>query len=182
MNNISLIYASNNNGTIGIITKECPEGTLPWTKQKGDMKYFMETTKGSIVIMGKNTWLSIGKPLKGRFNIIVSSTLTVANYDDVIIVKSPEEALKMALEITENSIIYKGIYFIGGKSIYEWAIKKVNTVHHTVIHQDDVFGIIWSPKKELSERFECEILQTFPADASNEYPYTISKWSRKESL
>ena len=67
---INIIAAVSENGVIG------QDGKLPW-QLKEDMKRFKALTWGNTVIMGANTYREIGKPLDGRFNIIVSSTLRV---------------------------------------------------------------------------------------------------------
>ena len=62
---ISLIAAMGNNRVIGI------ENRLPW-RLPADMKHFRALTMGKPVLMGRNTFTSIGKPLPGRTNIVVS--------------------------------------------------------------------------------------------------------------
>lgn len=78
-----------------------------------DMKYFRETTKGNIVIMGRKTLESFpgGMPLKNRVNIVITKN-TEYKVKDAIVVHSVEEAV-------EESKKYEGeVYVIGGESIY----------------------------------------------------------------
>lgn len=65
--NLTLIAAHDRKGGIGI------NGTLPW-KFPGDLKFFKEVTEGGIVIMGKKTFDSIGRPLSNRRNVVMSRT------------------------------------------------------------------------------------------------------------
>lgn len=104
-------------------------GNIPW-KIKEDLKFFKDTTLNCVVIMGKNTYLSLNKPLKDRVNIVVSSTL---KDEKVTIVKS----LKNAIEINKEE---KTIFIIGGSKLYQEALKtlKINTIYLTVI--DDIYN------------------------------------------
>lgn len=191
---IGLIFACDQASTIGIVTDAKPYGTLPWTKQKGDMRHFMNVTKNSVVIMGKNTWLSIGRPLNGRFNIIVSSSLNVTDIisnnklserTGLTVCRSLENALEQAKEMSVT-FGYKNIYFIGGKSVYDFALGHVNTVHKTVIHH------VFSPEEDcqkikfdiLTHDSSVEIIssETFPADTDNEYVYTVMKLRRMDLI
>ena len=84
---LSLIVAVSKNGFIG------KDGSLPWRISE-DLKRFRTITSNAVVIMGKNTFLSIGKPLPNRENIVVSTTLKSA--DGCEIVRSLDEAIKIA--------------------------------------------------------------------------------------
>ena len=116
-------------------------GTLPFKISK-DMKYFREKTTGSVVIMGRLTWVSIGsKPLKGRVNIVISKKLESGN--DYYVVDSFESALKLA-ESFERSI-----YVIGGGQIYNLAINHpdcyilyVTRIYNTYENCDVKFPLI----------------------------------------
>lgn len=84
-----------------------------------DMKFFRNTTKGGIVIMGKNTLLSFpeGKPLKNRVNIVLSSTL---QRDDVIAVKTIAELKEKLKEVAPVSGTNgENVYVIGGGAVYK---------------------------------------------------------------
>lgn len=103
---MNLIVAVDKNWAIGKNNK------LMWSIP-ADMKYFRETTKGNIVIMGRKTLESFpqGQPLKNRTNIVITKN---PNYKvkDALIVHSIEEAVEEAKK-------YEGeIYVIGGESIY----------------------------------------------------------------
>lgn len=103
---MNLIVAVDKNWAIGKNNK------LMWSIP-ADMKYFRETTKGNIVIMGRKTLESFpqGQPLKNRTNIVITKN---PNYKvkDALIVHSIEEAMEEAKK-------YEGeIYVIGGESIY----------------------------------------------------------------
>ena len=103
---LSLIVAVSKNGFIG------KDGSLPWQISE-DLKRFRKITSNAVVIMGKNTFLSIGKPLPNRENIVVSTTLKSA--DGCEIVRSLEEAINSSKENFPN----KDIFLIGGYAIYQ---------------------------------------------------------------
>lgn len=183
---VGLIYATNLSGAIGKITTEFPGGTLPWTKQRGDLKHFLLTTKGSIVIMGKNTWESIKRPLVGRVNIVVSSTIdpNLGHFADpqyngqLILSRTIEEAYENALKIQEQDD--RAIYFIGGRGIYDWALDKVNTIFRTTIFMEspaDDQLVIWKPE-QIDSEFIVITASKFSKDDNNEFSYSISQWSR----
>ncbi len=103
---LSLIVAVSKNGFIG------KDGSLPWQISE-DLKRFKKITSNSVVIMGKNTFLSIGKSLPNRENVIVSTTLKTA--DGCEIVRSLEDAINLSKENFPN----KDIFLIGGYAIYK---------------------------------------------------------------
>lgn len=101
------------------------EGMIPWDYPE-DMKFFKQITDECIVIMGRKTWDSLpekNKPLKRRYNIIISSDKRLSNdINQYIFVNSFESALKIAYEkLGGNNQKYKDIFIIGGNSIYQEA-------------------------------------------------------------
>ncbi len=107
-----IIAAIARNGVIGKSS-----GEMPW-HVKEEFRHFKETTTGSPVIMGRKTFDTLGKPLKGRLNIVVSSV-------------SPKEipfegmlyfsSLEAAIEYCEQEK-YPKIFIIGGGSVYRQSI------------------------------------------------------------
>jgi len=62
-------------------------GTLPW-HYSADLKFFKQTTTGSAIVMGFNTWRSIGKPLPNRLNIVLSRSENIEPQPNVILMRS----------------------------------------------------------------------------------------------
>ena len=95
------------------------EGTLPCKSIKGDMDFFVKTTKGegnNAIIMGRKTWESLkSKPLPDRLNIVVSSTLKQT--DGMLVYPT----LYKAIDYLENQPIDE-VYIIGGGQLYECAL------------------------------------------------------------
>lgn len=115
------------------------DGKIPW-HCKDDLKWFKETTMGHPVIMGRKTYESIGKPLVGRHNIIVSKTIEI-NDENCTTVNSLEDAIELAKNRNEGDV-----FIIGGESIYKEAIEKdlvdfvyIDFLNETVIGADKFF-------------------------------------------
>lgn len=124
---MKLIVATDEKSGIGKNNK------MPW-KNSSDLKYFSKLTKGAgnnAVVMGKNTYLSIGKPLPGRENIVLSTSL---NPDNEILVFSN---IGLLLEYLEKSYI-KNVWVIGGGQVYK-EFMNVNLV--TEIYKTCIKGI-----------------------------------------
>jgi len=105
----SIIAALDNNNGLGTPFKT-------WHFKK-DLVYFNKITKGHIVIMGKNTYISIGKPLKDRINIVLSTSLFNDN-NDIIYMSNMKDLL-----LYLNTIKNRKIFIIGGNMLYKEFLK-----------------------------------------------------------
>ena len=110
---IILIAALAEDGAIG-------KGNALLWHISGDMKFFRKTTLGFPVIMGYNTWLSLGRPLKGRKNIVVSKC--PLHEEGIVVVPSLEEALREALVPMSDEHAPDQVFVIGGAKTYDRAI------------------------------------------------------------
>lgn len=109
---ISIIVAVAKNGVIGKAN-----GEMPW-HVKEEFQHFKNTTLGYPVVMGRKTFETLGKPLKGRQNIIVTRNLSFSiNYPEVVILHSLDEAINYCQLKGE-----KQLFIIGGGEIYKQAI------------------------------------------------------------
>lgn len=153
---INLIYAQSKNGYIGM------NGKLPW-HIPADLKYFSKTTKGSVVIMGMKTWLSIEdnhKPLKNRLNIVVTRNIKWLEKQEGTIDLNIEsfkrenyvDDVGTGLITTSNlDDLFKYYtwskevaWVIGGQEIYIHALRYANEIH--VTHVDtEVLGDTKAP-------------------------------------
>ena len=88
------------------------DGKLPW-HYSADLRFFKQTTTGNAIVMGWNTWKSIGKPLPNRMNIILSRRGKIDERADVILVPSKEGVLKLAEGFDGDTFI------IGGSQTFE---------------------------------------------------------------
>jgi dihydrofolate reductase len=122
---INLIVASSQNGVIG------KDGKMPWNLPE-DLKRFKEITDGSIVIMGRKTFESIGKPLSNRYNFVISKN---ENYlPGVFCFNSVDSAIDGAIRWFPEY----DIFVIGGASIYQQFLERglVNRIYQTLIKKD----------------------------------------------
>ena len=136
---VTLVVAVADNGVIG------RAGDLPW-RLPDDLKRFKQTTLGKPVLMGRKTWDSIGRPLPGRRNIILSTRpgFTAAGAD---VFPSLEAALKACAGDSE-------IMIIGGAEIYRAALPLATRIHLTRVHAapegDTVLDLPLDGWRELS--------------------------------
>ncbi len=109
---IIIIAAIAGNGVIGKST-----GEMPW-HVKAEFQHFKQTTLGSAVIMGRKTFETLGKPLKGRENIIVTRNKDLkVNFEETKLVHSLEDAFDYCR--TKN---YEKVFIIGGGDIYKQSL------------------------------------------------------------
>ncbi|MBT3767460.1 MAG: dihydrofolate reductase [Rhodospirillaceae bacterium] len=120
---ISIIVAMGENRVIGF------GGTMPW-HIPGDLKYFKEKTMGKPVIMGRRTFQSIGKPLPGRTNIILSRDQSFYA-DGVTIAHDRKEALAVAEQAIGGD---DEIMIIGGAKVYTHFAELTERIYLTQIH------------------------------------------------
>ena len=100
------IVAVDKNGAIG------KGGKLPW-HYSADMKFFKQTTTGNACVMGYKTWLTLGRPLKNRLNIVLSRQSEIEAQDGLVVLRQPEFALSL------NKYLADDLFVIGGATIYE---------------------------------------------------------------
>lgn len=87
------------------------DGNLPW-HYSADLKFFKETTTGNAVVMGANTWRSIGKPLPNRLNIVLSHSGNVDTPPSVMKLSSKGEVVELAKYLNRD------VFIIGGAQTY----------------------------------------------------------------
>jgi dihydrofolate reductase len=87
------------------------DGKLPW-HYPADLKFFKQTTTGNTIVMGWNTWKSIGRPLPHRLNIVLSSKGKIDGPADVVLVPTKEGVLRAAPSQGD-------VFIIGGSRTYE---------------------------------------------------------------
>lgn len=125
---ISLIFAMDKNNLIG------KGNSLPWHYSE-DLKYFKNTTKGHKVLMGDNTYYSIGKALPNRINYVATLDKNF-NASDVIIINDLFKFLE------DNKDTEEEIFVIGGRMIYSLSLKYAKKLYITHIdntHEGDIY-------------------------------------------
>jgi len=155
------------NRTIGI------NNSLPW-HLPNDLKYFKQATMGKPIVMGRKTFESIGKPLPGRRNIVISRD---ASYqaEGIDVVTSLEDAISLG----EDICLVNGqeeVMVIGGAQIYELALAKADRLYITHVDanvEGDAFfpEVDWSSYSLIGE-------EAFAAQEPNPYDYRFSVYQR----
>ncbi|OZI71727.1 dihydrofolate reductase [Bordetella genomosp. 12] len=110
------------------------DNTLPW-RLPGDLAHFKRTTLGHPIVMGRNTWESLGRPLPGRQNIVISRNPDYRAEGALVV---PD--LQAALDAAQAD----DVYVIGGAQIYTQALPLARRIVATEI-QADVDGDAWFP-------------------------------------
>ena len=93
-------------------------GKLPW-HYSADMKFFRETTTGHAVVMGRKTWLTLGKPLKDRLNIVLSRDPNIEPQEGLIVLSDVDSVLSL------NESLATDLFVIGGAQIYEAFLPRI---------------------------------------------------------
>ncbi len=158
----SFVVAVAENGVIG------RNNHLPW-RLPGDLAYFKLVTMGHPIVMGRRTSETIGRPLPGRPNIVVTHQ---RGYEapGCFVVHSLEEAWKAANGAGEVSVI-------GGTALFRDALPIADRIHLTEV-QAKVEGDTFFPAFDRNEWCETEVAR-HPADAKHEYPFRIVVLDRK---
>jgi dihydrofolate reductase len=121
---ISLIVAVADNGVIGA------KGGLPW-RMSSDLKTFRRLTMGKPIVMGRRTFQSIGKPLDGRDNIVVTRDPHF-EAEGVTSFASLDEALILARALARTSGADE-VMIIGGAELYRAALPKADRIYWTAV-------------------------------------------------
>lgn len=158
----AVILASAINNCIG------KDNSLPWSLPE-DLKRFKKITcenRHSIVIMGKNTFESIGKPLPGRINYVISKTFKAPKGVNVSVFPSIQAAVEDIQWWETFFNIEYSVFFIGGVSIFKEAVSEnyVDTIYHTLVKEEiegDTFFEL--PDWKISNQI------LVPANAKNKY-------------
>jgi dihydrofolate reductase len=102
------------------------EGKLPW-HYPADLKHFKQTTMGNVVVMGSNTWRSIGRTLPGRLNIVLSRRAQIDSGHDLLFLRNEMEAVDL------SKYLKCDLFVIGGSAVYrafapyidEWVVTEI---------------------------------------------------------
>lgn len=171
---VSMIIAVGKNGQIGF------NNDIPW-KSSIDMQWFKKQTMGKPIIMGRKTFNSLGKPLPGRFNIVVTRSPVIGILPGVLLARSPVDALDLAVRLTEN-LPSKEVFVIGGAEIYYALAPSVNTIYLTDVDYDG-YADTYYPVNQLLEDFT-EVSSTHvdaPAIGEEEHKLIFKIYERKVS-
>lgn len=147
------------------------DGTMPWPHLAEDLKRFKKLTDGAMIVMGKNTWLSLPKrPLPNRQNIIVSKTLE----DDyaVKVQGDPKEILAKLKKAWDGDI-----WIIGGAEVYRQFLPLCHSVYVTRIDGDYECDTRF-PKALLDRHFVLDYIEDSIVDNDVSLHYEI--WEKDD--
>tara|TARA_B100001540_G_scaffold149553_1_gene132640 strand:- start:3010 stop:3516 length:507 start_codon:yes stop_codon:yes gene_type:complete len=164
---LALIAAVAENGVIG------RDNQLPW-HLPGDLAYFKRNTLGKPVVMGRNTFESIGRPLPGRSNIVISRRPGYAP-QGVITVSSLDDALALAARVARSDEVEEAVV-IGGARVYAESLQRANRLYLTEVHAA-VEGDVRFPPVDWS-RWREDWRERHAAGGANPYDYSFVIYSR----
>ena len=154
---ISLIAVMATNRVIG------KDNSMPW-HHRADLRHFKTVTMGKPVVMGRRTYESIGKPLPGRTNIVVSRDKSW-QMDGVLMAYDLDSAMAQAGDHGEEIMI------IGGAALYQAFLDKADKMYLTIIDHDYA-GDTYFPAFDLMQWSEVS-RRDFPSDPEHPYPYSF---------
>ncbi len=167
---MNIIVAASENNAIGY------KGNMPW-HLRADLKYFKATTTGHTVIMGRKTYESIGRPLPGRRNVVVTHDGLFHISPEVMSNLKPGTSIEIYHDLAEA--IEKSpedCFVMGGAQIYNQAWYDAGYIYltrvHTVVEEFD------ASVPPIPEGFVCISRDDVEADENNDYPMTFEVWKR----
>ena len=170
---ISASAAMAENRVIGV------DNDLPWHLPE-DLHFFRDKTKGTVMIMGRKTFESLGKPLPGRYHIVITRNAGYAYpHDRVKIVESIDKAVEFAKTLIPQWPAE--IFVVGGGEIYKQSLHLVDTIYLTRIERA-YNGAALFPEFESGGKFrlsESHPAKTNTQPATAELPhYQFETWRR----
>ncbi|MBL4826604.1 MAG: dihydrofolate reductase [Spongiibacteraceae bacterium] len=164
---IAIIVAMARNRVIGC------DNQLPW-HLPNDLKFFKARTMGKPIVMGRKTFESIGRPLPGRSNIVVTRDDTFGA-EGVSIAHSAHDALRLARQIADADGVTE-IMVIGGAQLYTAMLPEVDRLYLTQVHAevpgDALFPVLdWKQWSQVSR-------EDHLADGRNNFNYSFTVFDR----
>ncbi|GAA5131341.1 dihydrofolate reductase [Alloalcanivorax gelatiniphagus] len=164
---LAMMAAKASNDVIGRDNK------LPWYLPN-DLKYFKQATLGKPIIMGRNTWESLKRPLPGRTNIVITRQGDYHAEGAKVVA-----TLDQALELAEHVALIDGqdeVVVIGGAQIYALALPRADRLYLTEVHAE-VPGDTYFPAVDAAQWREIG-RDDFQAEGPNPYDYSFVVYER----
>ena len=165
---VSLIVAMSENRVIG------RENQMPW-HLPDELKYFKQVTMGKPLVMGRNTFESIGKPLPGRPNIVVTRNPDY-DADGVSVVSCIEDALELAEQLTERDANAE-VMIIGGAQVFAMTLPLADRLYLTEVHAT-INGDVFFPEFPR-DQWRLVARDEHAIDARNPYAYSVMVLERR---
>ena len=167
---LSLIAALARNRVIGV------DNRMPW-HLPGDFKYFKATTLGKPIVMGRKTWDSLGRPLPGRLNLVVSRQ-TDLQLEGAEVYPSLDAALERADAWAREQGVDE-VMLIGGAQLYDLALPRADRLYLTRVALEPE-GDAWFP---AFDEGQWQRVSNVPNPAQGDAPgYDFEVWERASAL
>jgi dihydrofolate reductase len=160
---VSIIVAMAENRVIGL------KNQLPW-HLSADLKRFKQITMGFPIIMGRKTYESIGRPLPGRQNIIISRNPSF-KAEGCQVFHDLDDAIQMAVSA------YEQVFVIGGATLYAEALKWASRIYLTQVHAQ-IDGDTFFPEFASLDWSETH-RETFDDDPTVDFSYSFIQFERR---
>ncbi|MFZ2490586.1 MAG: dihydrofolate reductase [Thermoanaerobaculia bacterium] len=158
------MVAVTTNGVIG------RDGDLPW-HLSSDLKRFKALTTGHHLIMGRKTFDSVGKPLPGRVNVVITRD-PECRIDGAIVVNSIEDAIRVAEEAGDAEA-----FIGGGAEIFAQTLHRADRMYITRIHTE-LEGDTFFPDFDDVSEWQLVDSEHCEADEKNDYPFSFLTYER----
>jgi dihydrofolate reductase len=165
---LSIVCALAQNRVIG------RDNQLPWRLPR-DLAYFKKITLGHPIIMGRKTFDSIGRPLPGRTNIVVTRQVGWSA-DGVVPTGSLDAALELATRVARDNGV-KEVMLIGGANLYEQALPLAAKLYLTEVHTQ-VPGDAFFPEFSRAEWIELT-REDYAADTTNPIAHSFVVYEKR---
>jgi dihydrofolate reductase len=161
---ISIIAALSSNNVIG------RDNQLPWHLGT-DLKRFKQLTMGHHLIMGRKTFESVGKPLPGRINVVITREPGYSA-EGITVVHSLEEGIRLAVEAGDEEP-----FIGGGAQIFEQSMHRADRMYLTRVHAE-LEGDTFFPDFDDVSEWQLTDSEHFDADEKNDYPFSFLTYDR----
>jgi dihydrofolate reductase len=161
---ISVIAAIGKNNELGV------NNDLPW-KLSDDLKLFKQLTMGHSIIMGRKTFESIGKPLPGRINIVV--TTSYLDIEGIYLATDLNHAIELARESGETEA-----FIIGGAQIFNYALDLADTMYLSMVDASFPEADVFLPEINYPDWQQTDSKQFFKSD-KNQFDFEFKVFERK---
>ncbi len=164
---ISHLVAVSNDLVIGV------DNDLPWNL-KDDLAHFKKYTLNKIIIMGRKTFESIGRPLPNRINYVISRT--VKEIDGAHVFDNLEDGMLAAEKHNHEMSVVNEIVIIGGGYLFKETLPVMNKLVITKV-DCSVLGDIYYPEVEM-EKFKLINSESYSKNSDNDYDFVIEEYIR----
>ena len=164
---ISHLVAVSNELVIGV------DNDLPWNL-KDDLAHFKKYTLNKVIIMGRKTYESIGRPLPNRINYVISRT--IKEIDGAYVFNNLEEAMLSAEKHNKDLDIENEIVIIGGGYLFEETLPILNKLVITKV-DCSVAGDVYYPKIDMKS-WDLISSESYTKDSDNDYNFKIEEYKK----